>query len=58
MSGKIFVTEIWAKIPLANQIAGFVDQPYLQNILKQPDLWLFDTISHKLKVDLNFFGWT
>ena len=29
--GKIFVSEIWAKMFLANQIAGFFNQPYLQN---------------------------
>ena len=29
--GKIFVPEIWAKMLSANQIAGFFNQPYLQN---------------------------
>ena len=29
--GKILVPEIWAKMFLANQIAGFFNQPYLQN---------------------------
>ena len=43
---------------LANQIAGFFDQPYLQNkLMKQPDFSQVDTNSHKLKVDQNIFGW-
>ena len=29
--GKISVFEIWVKMLLANQIAGFFNQPYLQN---------------------------
>ena len=29
--GKILVHEIWTKIFSANQIAGFFNQPYLQN---------------------------
>ena len=29
--GKIFVPEIWAKMFSANQIAGYFNQPYLQN---------------------------
>ena len=29
--GKIFVSEIWAKMSSAYQIAGFFNQPYLQN---------------------------
>ena len=29
--GKIFIPEIWAKVFSANQIAGFFNQPYLQN---------------------------
>ena len=29
--GKILVSEIWAKMFSANQIAGFFNQPYLQN---------------------------
>ena len=40
----------------ANQIAGFFNQPYLQNkSMKWPDF--VDTNSQKLKVDQNFFGW-
>ena len=31
--GKIFVREIWAKMFIVNQIAGFFNQPYLQNKL-------------------------
>ena len=30
-AGKIFVPEIWAKMFSANQIAGYFNQPYLQN---------------------------
>ena len=29
--GKIFVPKIWTKIFSANQIAGFFNQPHLQN---------------------------
>ena len=29
--GKFFVPEIWAKMFSVNQIAGFFNQPYLQN---------------------------
>ena len=29
--GKILVPEIWTKMFSANQIAGFFNQPYLQN---------------------------
>ena len=29
--GKIFVPEIWVKMFLASQLAGFFNQPYLQN---------------------------
>ena len=41
----------------ANQIAGFFNQPYLQNkSMKYPDFLHGDTNSHKLKVGQNFFG--
>ena len=54
--GKI--PEIWAKMFSANQIAGFFNQPYLQNkSMKQPDFLHVDTNSLKLKVDQNFLGW-
>ena len=57
--GKIFVPEIWAKIFLVNQTAGFFHQPYLQNkSMKYPDFLHVDTISHKLKVYQKFSGWT
>ena len=37
---------------LANQVAGFFNQPYLQNkSMKQPDFLQVDTNSHKLKAD-------
>ena len=55
--GKVFVPEIWAKMFSANQIAGFFNQPYLQNkSMKQPDFLYADTNSYKLKVDQNIFG--
>ena len=42
----------------ANQIPGFFNQPYLQNkSMKLSDFFHFDTISYKLKVDQNTFGW-
>ena len=50
--GKIFVPEIWAKMFSANQIAGYFNQPYLQNkSIKYPDFLHVDTNSQKLKVD-------
>ena len=56
--GKIFVPEIWAKMFSANQIAGFFNQPYLQNkSMKQPDFLDVDKNSHILKVDQKFLGW-
>ena len=59
MFGKILVAEIWAKMFSANQIAGFFNQPYLQNkSMKEPDFLHVDTNSHKLKVDQKFFGLT
>ena len=40
-----------------NQIAGFFNQPYLQNkSMKQSDFLHVDTNSHKLKVDQKSFG--
>ena len=42
----------------ANQIAGFFNQPYLQNkSMIQPDFLHVDTNSHKLKIDHKFFCW-
>ena len=50
--GKILVPEIWAKMHLANEIAGFLNQLYLQNeIMKNPDFLHVDTNSLKLKFD-------
>ena len=50
--GKILVPEIWVKIVLANEIAGFLNQLYLQNkIMKSSDFLHVDTNSFKLKVD-------
>ena len=31
MFGKIVIPEIWAKMFSANQVAGFINQPYLEN---------------------------
>ena len=43
----------------ANQIAGFFNQPYLQNkSVKKPDFMYVDTSLRKLKVDQKRFGWT
>ena len=51
--GKILVPEIWAKVLLANQIVGFLNQLYLQNkIMKRPDFLRVDTNLWKLKVNL------
>ena len=47
---KTFVPEIRAKMFSANLIAGFFNQPYLQNkLIKQPDVVHFGTNSYKLK---------
>ena len=44
--------EIWAKMFSANQIAGFFNEPCLQNrSMKQPDFLYVDTNSLKLKVN-------
>ena len=41
-----------------NQIAGFFNQPYLQNkSLKQLDFFHVGKNSHELKVDQNICGW-
>ena len=54
---KIFVPEIWAKMSSANQIAGFFNQPYLQNkSMKKLDFVHVDTNSHKLKVNQKFLS--
>ena len=56
--GKIFVPEIWAKIFSADQIAGFYNQPYIQNkSMKQHDYFRVHTNSHRVKVDQKMFGW-
>ena len=42
----------------ANQTAGFLNQPFLQNkSMEQPNLLHVDTNSQKLKVDQKVFGW-
>ena len=56
MFGKMLVHKIWTKMFSANQIAGFFNQPYLQNkSMKEPDFLHVDTNSHKLKVDQKFW---
>ena len=42
----------------ANQIAGFLNQPFLQSkSMKQPHFLHVDTKSQKFKVHRKFFGW-
>ena len=42
----------------ANEIAGFFNQPFLQNkSIKQPHFLHVDRNSQKLKVDQKVFGW-
>ena len=58
MFGKMLVHKIWTKMFSANQIAGFFNQPYLQNkSVKYSDFWHVGTSSHKLKVDQKICGW-
>ena len=41
----------------ANQIAGFLNQTYLENkSMREPDFLQVDTNSHKLKVDQKILG--
>ena len=43
----------------ANQIPGFLNQPFLQyKSMKQRNSLHVDANSQKLKVDQTFFGWT
>ena len=50
--GKKLVPEIYTKMFSANQIAGFLNQPFLQNkSMKQHHFLDVDTNSQKLKVD-------
>ena len=54
----MFVPEIWAKMLSDHQIAGFFNEPYLQiKLMKYPGFLYDDRNSHKLKVNLKFFGW-
>ena len=42
----------------ANQIAGFFNQPYLQNkSMRQPVFLHVNTNSRQLKIDQKIFGW-
>ena len=51
---KSFSRDI-AQNPSANQIAGFLNQEFLQNkLMKQPHFLHIDTSSQKLKVDLKW----
>ena len=53
-----FFSLVWAKMLSAYQIAGFFNQPCIQNkSMKEPDFLHVDTSSHKLKVDQKIFGW-
>ena len=50
--GKNLVPKIWVKMLLANQIAGFSNQIYLNNkMMKWPNFLHGHTNSWKLKVD-------
>ena len=50
--GKNLVPEIWVKMLLVNQIAGFLNQLYLQNtMIKKPDFLHVDRDSWKTEVD-------
>lgn len=57
--GKHLATEIWAEMLSANQMAGLLNQLYLQNkLIKKPDFFLrANTNSQKLNVDGIIFGW-
>ena len=47
----VFVLMTWAKMLLANQTAGFFNQPYLQyKSMKQSDFWHVNTKSKKLEL--------
>ena len=55
---KNLVPEIWAKMPSANQIAGFLNWLYLLNkMIKKPDFLHIVTDSWKLKVSWKILGW-
>ena len=56
--GKNLVQEIWTKMLLGNQIAGFLNQLYLSNkMMKKPDFLHVDKASWKLKVDWKISSW-
>ena len=56
ISGKNLVLEIWAKMFLANQIAGFLKQQYLENeTVNELDFLHVDTHLGMELVDGNFF---
>ena len=55
---KTLLPEIWAKMLSVNQIAGFLNQLYLQNKqLKKPDFLHVDTDSWKLKIIWKILWW-
>ena len=56
--GKNIFPEIQAKMLSANQIAGFLNQVFLQNkLMKQPHFCHVDANSQQLKVEWKFFIW-
>ena len=56
--GKFLFLRYGPKMFSANQIAGFFNQPYLQNkSMTLPNFLHVDTNSHKLKVDQKNLGW-
>ena len=58
ISGNNLVPELWAKMLLANQITGFLNQLYLWNkMMKKSNFLNVDTDSWKLEVDRKMLGW-
>ena len=50
-------SNIWRSMFLANQIAGFFNQPYPEKIHEMLDFLQVDANSHKLKIDQKFSWW-
>ena len=46
-----FIPQIWAKMFSANQIAGFFNQPYLQNKLVNGQKWVWPIRSLDPEID-------
>ena len=54
---KIFVPDVWARVFSANQIAGFFNQPYLQNkSMKQLIYCMLIQVLLKVKLIKNLLG--